>query len=139
MVRDHERVDGLCHSRGEGVSHTPGPWEVYDAREMADEFWIRVKHPDGWDVSLAAVRPGCDEADDLGDNEANARLIAQAPKMLAALQELVRDDGNAILGMKLAVEAIEAATGEYPAIGASCVTSAAPKDEQNPSDKGQDQ
>lgn len=68
--------------------YTPGPWIVTDERAMCRELWINVLHPDVGTVSLAAVRPGCDAANELGDTEANARLIAAAPEMFEALCDL---------------------------------------------------
>ena len=62
--------------------HTPGPWVVIDNRHMNDAWWIGVDQF----TTHAEVRSGCDEADELGDMEANARLIATAPELLAALQ-----------------------------------------------------
>lgn len=62
--------------------HTPGPW-AHSARLSASEnhrgFDIYAA---GW--SLATVQPG-DEDGELGT--ANARLIASAPEMLAALKD----------------------------------------------------
>ena len=69
--------------------YTPGPWIVTDERAMCRELWINVLHPDVGTVSLAAVRPGCDAANELGDTEANARLIAAAPEMFEALQNIL--------------------------------------------------
>ena len=73
------------------AKHTPGPWSIYDRREVCDEIWIGVVNPDGFEVTHAAVRYGCEEAEELGDIEANARLIASAPDLLAALKEAVED------------------------------------------------
>jgi hypothetical protein len=70
--------------------YTPGPWIVTDERAMCRELWINVLHPDVGTVSLAAVRPGCDAANELGDTEANARLIAAAPEMFEALKDTLR-------------------------------------------------
>lgn len=71
------------------AEHTPGPWTVQDNLDLCGEFWISAKHHDGLRVSIAAVRPGCDEANEIGCNEANARLIAAAPELLDALERLL--------------------------------------------------
>ncbi len=66
-------------------THTPGPWQVIDNRSMNGNYWIGT---DAW-TSHAEVRMGCGEAAELGDELANAKLIAAAPDLLAALQEIV--------------------------------------------------
>ena len=56
------------------------------------EIWIMAKDPrdkDGIEFSIAAVRAGCGEAAEAGDNAANARLIASAPDLLEALTEVM--------------------------------------------------
>lgn len=61
-------------------THTPGPWKYIGDAEIAG--------PDGRMVAYAAVCRMTDE--DLrnrGPASANARLIAAAPELLAALQE----------------------------------------------------
>ena len=70
--------------------HTPGPWVYRDESDMVPDepFWIGVEHPNWGFVSHAAARAGCTEAEELGDMEANARLIAAAPELLAALVAL---------------------------------------------------
>ena len=59
------------------AQHTPGPWHVdlYDATGVDDV--------DGYRIAITGF--GEDDTD-----QANARLIAAAPDMLAALRELVR-------------------------------------------------
>lgn len=56
------------------AQHTPGPWET---SSNSDGDWD-VCGPDGGD--MIADLKGCDNA------EANARLIAAAPELLAALK-----------------------------------------------------
>ncbi len=70
------------------AKHAPGPWTILDAREMDGGYWIEVMHPNGYPVSIASVRSGCDEADELGDVLTNANLIAVAPEMLAVCESL---------------------------------------------------
>lgn len=53
------------------MSHTPGPWIVLHKRSI---------HPVGRDALAVAVAEQHDK-----NHEANARLIAAAPRMLAAL------------------------------------------------------
>ena len=60
------------------VEHTPGPWEF--SRGYNGEFIVTVS-PDN-DIIFP------DHEDDSVEWEANARLIALAPKMYEALQEV---------------------------------------------------
>ena len=65
--------------------HTPGPWAIEQ-----DGPWTLVR---GYDVELQSEDyPGplvCTPADN-GSTQANARLIAAAPDLLAALLEISR-------------------------------------------------
>jgi ABC-type tungstate transport system permease subunit len=56
------------------TQHTPGPWEVEVADSLYNTFYIVNESRDS------------DEVD-----QANARLIAAAPELLAALQDLVSE------------------------------------------------
>ena len=68
---------------------TPGPWRYklpfYGSDEYDTGFFILGKHPKVGSVSHASVRYGCDEAKELGNIKANARLIALTPQLAAAL------------------------------------------------------
>lgn len=79
------------------AQHTPGPWETdyalggYEGNDL-DEPVIRIRP--GLDKPAIAevyidTRPGY-----LAIDEANARLIAAAPDLLAALQRAVSQDGG---------------------------------------------
>lgn len=74
--------------------HTPGPWRVISSRE--DE--LKVKGPtDEW-VADCADGFWSDETDDwimAAESVANARLIAEAPAMLAALKDCRTHIANA--------------------------------------------
>lgn len=64
--------------------HTSGPWEILPySGGQAPIVW--TDHKDGWtwDIAHVAMEPGD------GTQEANARLIAAAPDLLAALQAAV--------------------------------------------------
>jgi hypothetical protein len=65
------------------VTFTPGPWRYEDNASMTPDtpYWIGADHPEVGFCSHAHVRSGCDEAEELGDMEANARLIAAAPEI----------------------------------------------------------
>ncbi len=62
------------------TKHTPGPWFC----ENGDDEW-QVWHDEGI-ACIATVHRGC-EPD--GTGETNAHLIAAAPDLLAALEELL--------------------------------------------------
>ncbi len=61
------------------MSHTPGPWRYEQAtktiRSVPANYWLATM--DSWDGAV--------------NNEANAKLIAAAPKMLAALESLFKE------------------------------------------------
>lgn len=104
-------------------THTPGPWVVkWRASETA-------KYPDGSFREAIAYRVGAaphdphiyaEEARDCavtvaecGENEANARLIAAAPDLLAALRAIIDTDSkpDAFERAEVARAAILRATG----------------------------
>lgn len=69
------------------TQHTPGPWRAHDIEAFV------VLAPDGRTVAYAQGQPRSS-----GANEANARLIAAAPDLLAALQNAVRCGERDALG-----------------------------------------
>ena len=76
------------------AKHTQGPWQVAEAGSWKDgirtskEYFVR--RPDD-DVAIASeiLNP-----EDSTPSEANANLIAAAPDMLEALENLENDDGS---------------------------------------------
>jgi hypothetical protein len=94
------------------MRHTPGPWG-----EVSDEFGKckrSIAYPDGDDRDHDLCVVQCGDPDEL---EANARLIAAAPEMLAVLQDMVvtfaRADTPAARGMLVAARsAIARAEGK---------------------------
>lgn len=60
--------------------HTPGPWRTHDVQP---EIWTRQVWTDESHGSVMIATTGG------VDKEANARLIAAAPELLAALKALV--------------------------------------------------
>src|SRR5574343_74706 len=94
-IGDCRRAVGGPQDMTEG--HTKGPWEI---REGNDELWIG---PEGQDAVAVISKQ-------ISDASANARLVAAAPELLAALKRLVvaaemPDDGIAARIAKAEAEA----------------------------------
>lgn len=68
-------------ANAEAVSHTPGPWKVIHGK---GQFWVICdnKHPV---CHIEPWKPDVDEAD--------ANLIAAAPKLLAAAKKVCAEAG----------------------------------------------
>lgn len=96
------------------TAYTPGPWEV-------NEFGLVYALPqDGGDASVLIADVVADDQRErpTPQEEANGRLIAAAPALLAAVQGLTRW-AHLLGGWEATVwdaakAAIEAATGEAP-------------------------
>jgi hypothetical protein len=81
---------------------TPGPWVVQTpvtgrGREagcavIASDEEVRISNPSRGIVAFVSRRPGMSNAETL----ANARLIAAAPEMLAALEMFGNQDGTLV-------------------------------------------
>ena len=74
------------------MAHTPGPW-AYD-EDSKEVFSSSDGYAMGW---IALVKGNADSGRDFPEQErlANARLIAAAPELLAALRDLVAyDEGS---------------------------------------------
>ena len=90
-------------------AHTPGPW-TYFYKSKYDEWHVSVPL-EGQTMRLGLFPDGCPSE----RPEADARLIAAAPDMLAALEQVWKDgvipDGFALLQDQVC-DAIAKATGE---------------------------
>ena len=64
-------------------SHTPGPWACTYTSNYAHDY--RLTQPNGQPLPINA------EANDRSEQRANARLIAAAPDLLAALIQIIGD------------------------------------------------
>lgn len=86
------------------VTHTPGPWSV----DPEGTYVNCIEGPSG---TVLCVVHNIETA----EGQANARLIAAAPELLAALEDIVRQctlrDGRQTLGAALAQAAINKAKG----------------------------
>lgn len=72
------------------TKHTPGPWRIEDKRSrgrtlISGDGWMRL-------CDVYTVMEGCREP--CPEGVANARLIAAAPDLLAALQKYVEHFGD---------------------------------------------
>jgi len=84
---DHSGVKSVTPG-GSVAGHTPGPWEVVRINERGyqtpdgDSWWVYAGNGNGWvGESYMSACIGSENG-----AEANARLIAAAPCMLAALE-----------------------------------------------------
>lgn len=95
------------------ASHTPGPWGYWDARQGdGDPYYVVDAITDGADPlngGIQTIMEGCTP-------EANARLIAAAPDLLAALEVAVAEcdqyRGVRFVGIDVWRAAIAKARGE---------------------------
>lgn len=81
-MTDEKTTDSAASALSAGLCHTPGPWECF-YKHKYDEWHVSVPLAEGlmkWALFDDGVRSENPEAD--------ARLIAAAPDLLAALQEL---------------------------------------------------
>lgn len=106
-----------------GAKHTPPPWHLGEMDDTAASTEIVANGRDGGTVLVADAwgRDGTQEPGMSADEAiANARLIAAAPKLLAALRRLYDDvhargyqlDRSTIDAMIAADDAIREATGQ---------------------------
>ena len=101
------------------MSHTPGPWCVRDI--PSKERYVGPSR-DGGAPSVAIIPARLSRSD--AEQAANARLVAAAPDLLSALQEVsqaltienaIRPDyGWAAFVAEVVTPAIKRATGEQP-------------------------
>lgn len=95
-------------------NHTPGKWAVHWAMAQGGEAHHIVDDRDMDDLSVIATVLFHDDVE--GETKANARLIAAAPDLLAALQDLMDFDKmhtfDQITARRAAIAAIAKATGE---------------------------
>ena len=96
------------------TKHTPGPWYVgsgtYECRNIYSVASVTDDEGFTYQPIVASV-----EDDGIKCWDANARLIAAAPDLLEALQEMVRTFAkNHAPAVDVARAAIARATGEQP-------------------------
>ncbi len=98
-------------------AHTPGPWSHYAAR-LRPQYPLRINEIHGPNGETIVRWSGFDGVGKKRTVTANARLLAAAPDLLAALDEIVSYNGGAESAlndeyvMDRARTAITKATGE---------------------------
>ena len=71
------------------MKHTPAPWTVKSPTNIKGDGWTRIMSNGVQIAKVNAVHPaGKRESGDFEQETANARLIAAAPELLEALQEI---------------------------------------------------
>lgn len=86
-IKDRIRIDRERAEREQGAKFTPGPW-IPQTMEKLDGDNLRVTTACEWEWEICHLCDGING--NIGETmEANARLIAAAPDMYKALQELV--------------------------------------------------
>lgn len=90
------------------MTHTPGPWSKNQSRSplYADTFWVEDSNGDVIAQTYARGTDGI--IDRFHNGEENARLIAAAPEMLAALQAVLRRSEFGIDGKYIPSDEVEA-------------------------------
>ena len=90
--------------------HTPGPWEVKGSISTRDGIWVDM--PEGRRAFAYASNVDLDP-DSEETAYANAHLIAAAPDLLEALENIGNDDGRIPKTIwDMCVSAIKKAKGE---------------------------
>ena len=71
------------------AKHTPGEWKVSEKRSYSGLPIVVAFDDDGCDIAIATVwNPGSNEFKRTKESESNARLIAAAPELLEALEDM---------------------------------------------------
>ncbi len=97
------------------TKHTLGPWKLL-YRDIGGPFLEGVIGPDGEKIRLIGIALAMNSRDSDPEPEANARLIAAAPEMLAALEAAVNwytppNDSRTAFPLKQITAALAKATG----------------------------
>lgn len=79
--RDATQKDTSSSAVTSSLSHTPGPWDLTTRRGSWDWVVFQAANP-----NIEICQPFHDGTEDNELGEANARLIAAAPDLLAALK-----------------------------------------------------
>ena len=104
------------------VKHTPGPWAVeYGLTNDPEKYTPGIDAKHGFSILMFGIKSQNEECGirgrTIGEQEANARLIAAAPELLGALQAMLNiTDFHELYGNTTdrARAAIAKATGGQP-------------------------
>ena len=93
-------VEAMANTLATGAGPTPGPWRV------VGEDWIEAdaKHGRGGECCVVAQAVSGTDSVSLAERDANARLIAASPALLAALSNAAHRIGQLSLMAKQARE-----------------------------------
>ena len=87
------------------TKHTPGNWKIYGTPDISENiFIIQADFPHNQVAQVPSIFSYKED-----EREANAKLIAAAPEMLAAL-ELIASTSNDHAIIRTAIKAIKKAT-----------------------------
>lgn len=79
------------------IKHTPGPWRAEQVRMGGPRNPYLAWSVQGKGGCVAEIRyTGIHPKNQIGEDEANARLIAAAPELLEALKAFVSNEGDAM-------------------------------------------
>ena len=92
--------------------HTPGPWDIVQDAPLNPKarFNIGSRGPSGLATYVCTIKTEKHLALD-GNEEANARLIAAAPDLLAALETIAAGNTDPDGMVRIAAEALSKAEG----------------------------
>ena len=97
------------------MNHTPGPWKQHGCTVYQNDNWKDGTNLGGRLVArcYAHTVPDTDPEDTIAEDAANARLIAAAPELLAALREIMAHEARYVgsLSYSTAKAAIAKAQG----------------------------
>ena len=106
------------------MSYTPGPWEA-QGHKVYGPSHPESKHPNGR-VFVATVAQGTHRADPLleggadrfgFDSEADVQLIAAAPELLEALEEIIASNPSILATERSALRYVQAVEKARKVIG----------------------
>jgi hypothetical protein len=98
------------------MTYTPGPWDIHEANDINDAFYITHKNRRGIGSISNSFNDDGDQYTSAED-AANARLIAASPDLILALKEWISMAVNSGLEgcdeiLEQAEAAIDKATGQ---------------------------
>ena len=102
MIADYPQITGNPRRGWTKQTHTPGPWIAKPTASLGPQYAV---YPEASGPDIAIVY-------DHGNTEANARLIASAPELLAALEAILAVNPDLAEVADTARAALEKAKGK---------------------------